>query len=75
MHEAGLFVCLALAEQAIEACEPIGMYGAGVPAEMMDGMFALAIHAELIPRAGRGLTAPRPFIADITPETCSLCLL
>ncbi len=31
-------------------------------------MFALAIHAELIPGAGRGLAAPWPFVADIAPH-------
>jgi hypothetical protein len=42
---------------------------------MVDGMLALAICAELIPRAGRGITAPRAFIAHITPEPRGLRLL
>ena len=35
---------------------------------MIDRMFALAIHAELRPRTGRGVPAPRAFIAHITPQ-------
>jgi len=58
----------ALAEQAVEAGEPVGMHDARVSLEVGGRMGALAIHAELIPGAGRGLAAPRPFIADIAPH-------
>lgn len=75
MDEARLFTGFPVSEQPVEAGEPISMYGAGVAVEMIDGVFPLAIHAELIPRARRGLTAPWPFITDIAPQTRGLRLL
>jgi hypothetical protein len=51
------------------------MHSTGIAGEMVDGMLTLAICAERVPRAGRGLPAPRAFIAHITPEPRGLCLL
>jgi hypothetical protein len=51
------------------------MHGAGVARQMIDGMFALAIHAELIPRTGRGLSLPRALVAHITPAPRGFGLL
>ncbi len=68
MHHAGLLAGQAVSEQPVEAGEPVGMDGSLVACEMRSGMFALAIHTELIPGTGRSLAAPRPFIADIAPH-------
>jgi hypothetical protein len=42
---------------------------------MIDGVLALAVHTELIPRARRGLPLPRAFIARIAPEPRGFGLL
>ena len=68
MHHAGLLAGQPFAEQPVEAGEPVGMHGAAVTREMRGGMFALAIHAELVPGKGWSLSAPGPFIADIAPH-------
>lgn len=68
MHHASLLAGQTLAEQPDEAGEPVGMHDALVAREMRGGMFALAIHAELVPGTGRSLSTPRPFIADIAPH-------
>jgi hypothetical protein len=51
------------------------MHGAGITGQMIDGMLALAIHAELIPRTGRGLSLPWALVAHITPEPRGFGLL
>ena len=57
-----------LAEQPVEAGKSVGMHDARVAPEVGGRMGTLAIHAELVPSTGRGLTAPRPFVADIAPH-------
>lgn len=52
MDHACLFVSLALAEQAVEPGEAIGMDRAGIACKMVGGVLALSINAELIPGAG-----------------------
>ena len=44
------------------------MHDAFVVREMRGGMFAPAIHAELVPWTGQCLAVPRPFIAGIAPH-------
>src|SRR5690606_563995 len=68
MDHASLLRGEPFAEQAIEAGKAVGMHAALVAREMGGGMFPLSVHAELIPRAGRCLSAPWAFIADVAPE-------
>ena len=58
MHHAGLLIGFIFAEEAIEARKAVRVYGAGIAGEMIDGVFAFAIRAELIPRAGRRIPTP-----------------
>jgi len=41
-----------------------------VPAKVICGMLALPVRAELIPSGQWLLAIPRPFIADISLDTC-----
>ncbi len=75
VHHAGLSVSFTLTIQPIEACKAIGMHGASIAGEMIDRMLALAIRAELVPRAGRRIPTLRALIAYITPEPRGLRLL
>ena len=70
MHHTGLPVGFVMPEQSVEACKAIGMQGAGIAREVVDGMRALTVCAELIPRARWRKPAPWSFVARIAPESC-----
>lgn len=62
---------------AIEVFEPgiaVGVHPAAEPGEVILGVLALAVAGEPIPGRGRGLPAPRSFVAGIGPEPCRLGL-
>ena len=65
---AGLFAREVGAEECVEAFVPICVDHALIPGQVIGGVFALAVGAELIPGAGWSLAAPGPLIADIAPE-------
>ena len=62
---------------AIEVLEPgiaIGMHPAAVAGEMVLGVLAFAVAGEPIPGSGRGIAAPRAFVAGVCPEPRGLGL-
>lgn len=68
MDNAGLFVSLALAEQAVEPGEAVSMDRASIARKMAGRMLAFPINAELITGAGGCCTLPLTFVPNITPE-------
>jgi hypothetical protein len=59
MHHAGLLAGQPIAEQPVEAGEPVGMDSALVVSKMRGGMLSLSIHAELIV-SHEAAIGPRP---------------
>ena len=75
MHHTGLLFGFIVPKQSIEARKAVRMHASLIASEMIDGMFALAVYAELIPRTGRGLPTPRAFVSNIAPEPSCVGLL
>lgn len=72
VDHASLFCGLLWTEQTVEAGKPVRMHDSFVACQMRGWVGALAIHAELVPRARWSLPTPRPFIAHIAPHAGGL---